>query len=148
MKKQKRGMTLAVNYVFLFLIAVIVMMIVIALVSKSSLNANHFLCKLTGNCQTTTGGLEDAQIVNVSSCSRANVEIVKHAELCYNYGQDGKVRELCYALNLPNNCNIDINKLRTDLNNTRPKIKFELPSISGEKILISYDYKKQEVTFS
>ena len=148
MKKQKKGMTLAVNYVCLFLIAVIVMMIVIALVSKSSLNANKFLCKLTGNCQTTTNGLEDAQKVNVSSCSNANIEIVKHAELCYTYGQEGKVRELCYALLLPKDCNIDINKLRNDLNNTRPKIKFELSSISGEKVLISYDYRKQEVTFS
>ncbi len=147
-KKNKTAMSIAVNYVFLFFIATVVMMIVIAIVSKSSLNANRFICKLSGTCGSSSDSLSGDQIINLSSCKNVPVEIVKHAELCYTYGQEGKVKGICYALYLPENCNIDSELLNNNLNMSRPKMKYKLFFSKGEKVIISYNYDKQRVEIS
>ncbi|NIA04285.1 MAG: hypothetical protein GWP09_02955 [Nitrospiraceae bacterium] len=154
MKKNKKGATIAVNYIFLFLIATIVAMIVIAIVAKGSLNANKFICKLTGTCGSKDNDIKDAQQVNVTNCSDAKKIIVTQAQLCYELGREGQIKSdgekegVCYVIYLPKPCGVSKSDLVDDLNNVRPSVNFTVSYDNDRKAVVSYNYNKQQVVIS
>lgn len=154
MEENKKGATIAVNYIFLFLIATIVAMIIIAIVAKGSLNANRFMCKLTGTCGHGGSSIKDAQQVNVTICSNAEETIVKHAQLCYNLGMEGQIKSdgekegVCYVIYLPKHCGVSKSVLVNDLNKVRPYVNATITYDDDHKAVVSYNYDKQQVVVS
>ncbi len=141
--KKKKGFTLAVNYIFLFFIGVIVAMVVIGMITKGYLNANRFMCRLTGTCDDKKDGMIGVQKIK-ASCKDAEIEILKHTKLCYEHGINGDVKGLCYVIFLPENCGPKSDELKEKLWDDYD-INASVIYDGEMKAVIAYDYEKQRV---
>ncbi len=143
--KRKKGFELAINYVFLFFIALIVTTVVISMIMKGYINASRFTCKLTGTCESEGSHVLPNWRINVTDCGRVESEIIKEAALCYQAGIQGEVRGPCYVLLFPSSCNWpDKTTIHDELWN-KYQINASVDYTGGSKVSIGYNYDLQRV---
>ena len=143
--RTKRGFALAINYVFIFFIASIVAMVVVAMVTKGYVSADKFICRLTGTCHNPGSHVLPNWRINVTDCSLAENEIIKEAALCYQSGIQGEVRGPCSVIILPPGCSgPDSSTIRNDLW-SKYTINATVDYQGGNKVSIGYDYDKQKL---
>jgi len=142
-KKNKKGITMSVEIIFIVLIGTIVTMLVVMMISKNYFNAQKFMCKLTGTCEENKDGVKDVEIIN-ATCGEAKSEIIKHVKLCKQHGEDGNVKGTCYVIILPSECGPKRDELYNELvskHNLNTTVIYD----GEKKAVIVYDYEKKIV---
>ncbi|MGC8929784.1 MAG: hypothetical protein ACP5OZ_04630 [Candidatus Woesearchaeota archaeon] len=142
-KKNKFGLTMSVELIFIILIATIVTMLVVILISKNFLSSQKFLCKLTGTCEQKEELIKDVGTIN-ATCEDAKSEIIKHAKLCKQHGDEGTIKETCYVIFLPKDCGPKKDELYNELvtkHNLNATVFYE----GDKKAVILYNYDKKIV---
>jgi hypothetical protein len=142
-KNNKLGLTMSVELIFVILIATIVTMLVVMLVTKNYLNTQKFLCKLTGTCEEKENLIKEVETINVT-CEEAKSEIIKHAKLCQEHGNQGTVKETCYVIFLPKDCGPKKDELYNELLN-KHKLNTSVLYDCDKKAVIIYNYEKRMV---
>ncbi|MEM2121360.1 MAG: hypothetical protein QXU20_01735 [Candidatus Woesearchaeota archaeon] len=144
MLKNKKGITLSVEIIFIILIATIITILVVMLISSNLVNVQKFICKLTGTCNENKEEIKDVQEINLTNCDSAKEEIIKHVKLCKQHGEQGEIKETCYVIFLPSDCGPKRDDLYNELL-TKHNLNTTVIYNGDKKVIISYNYDKKIV---